>query len=74
MVGILAADADFMIHSLTKLNVFGQEVYLTTTHVSLLIICVGLIIFALVVKSKLKDTEKPSGLQNAVELIVEMLK
>lgn len=73
MVGILAADADFMIHSLTKLNVFGQEVYLTTTHVSLLIICVGLIIFALVVKSKLKDTEKPSGLQNAVELIVEML-
>ena len=73
MVGIVAADADFMIHSLTKLNVLGQEVYLTTTHVSLLIVCVGLLIFALVVRSKLKDTDKPSGLQNVAELIVEML-
>lgn len=74
MVGILAADADFMIHSLTKLNVFGQEVYLTTTHVSLLIVCVGLILFALVVRTKLKDTDgKPGGLQNVAELIVEML-
>lgn len=74
MVGILAADADFMIHSLTKLNVLGQEVYLTTTHVSILIVCLGLIIFAAVVRSKLKDTDGKSGnLQNAAELIVEML-
>lgn len=73
MVGILASDADFMIHSLLKLNVLGQEVYLTTTHVSLLIICATLIAFAVVVKSKLKDTDKPSGLQNVAELIVEML-
>ena len=74
MVGILAADADFMIHSLTKLKVLGQEVYLTTTHVSLLLVCVGLIIFAAVVKSKLKDTDgKPGGLQNAAEMVVEML-
>lgn len=74
MVGILAADADFMIHSLTKLKFFGQEVYLTTTHVSLLIVCALLIIFAVVVRTKLKDTDgKPGGLQNAAELIVEML-
>ncbi|MBQ4559579.1 MAG: F0F1 ATP synthase subunit A [Tyzzerella sp.] len=63
-----------MIHCLKKLNIFGQEVYLTTTHVSLLIICVGLILLALVVRLKLKDTEgKPSGLQNAMEMAVEML-
>lgn len=74
MVGILAADADFMIHSLTKLKVLGQEVYLTTTHVSLLIVCVLLIVFAAVVRAKLKDTDgKPGGLQNAAEMIVEML-
>lgn len=73
MAGILAADADFMIHSLKKLQILGQEVYLTTTHVSLLIVCVGLIVFALIVRMTLKDTEKPSGLQNAVELIVETL-
>ena len=73
MVGILAADADFMIHSLTKLNVLGQEVYLTTTHVSLLIICVVLCVFGFIVKKTLKDTDKPSGIQNVAELIVEML-
>lgn len=70
----LAADPDFMIHSLTKLRFLGQEVYLTTTHVSIFIICVGLILFALVVRLRLKDTDgKPSGLQNAVELVVETL-
>lgn len=75
MVGILAAkEADFMIHSLLKLQVFGQEVYLTTTHVSLLIICVGLVLLALVIRLKLKDTdEKPGALQNIAELTVEML-
>ena len=63
-----------MIHGLLKLNFFGQEVYLTPTHVSLLIICAALIILAVVVRLKLKDTEgKPSGFQNAIELVVEML-
>ena len=73
MTGILAADADVMIHNITKLRVLGQEVYLTTTHVSLLIVCLGLILFAVIVRCKLKDTETPSGLQNAVELVVETL-
>ena len=74
-VGVIAAkEADFMIKSLLKLNLFGQEVYLTTTHISLLIICTGLIVFALVVRLKLKDTDgKPGALQNAAELMVEML-
>lgn len=75
VVGILAAkEADFMIHSLLKLRVLGQEVYLTTTHVSLLIVCVGLILFALIVRLKLKDTgDKPSALQNVAEFAVETL-
>ena len=74
MIGILAAEADFMIHGIKKLHVLGPEVYLTTTHVSLFFVCIGLIVFALVVRLKLKDTEgKPSGLQNVAELIVEML-
>ena len=75
MVGILAAkDPDFMIHGLQKLNVFGQEVWLTTTHVSLFIIFAVLITFAVVVRIKLKDTEgRPGALQNAAEMIVEML-
>lgn len=74
-VGILASkDADFMIHGLLKLNLFGQEVYLTTTHVSLLIVCGGIILLALIARLKLKDTDgKPGGFQNAIELVVEML-
>ena len=74
MVGVLAAkEADFMIHSLQKLTLFGQEVYLTTTHVSLIIIMIGLTIFGIFVKKKLQDTDKPNGIQNVAELIVEML-
>lgn len=74
-LGILAAkEADFMIHSLVKFQLFGQELYLTTTHVSILIVCVGLIIFALIAKMKLKDTDgKLGAFQNIVEYIVEML-
>ncbi len=74
-MGILAAkEADFMIHSLQKIPFLGQEVYLTTTHISLLIICVGLILFAVIVRLKLKDVDgKPGALQNIVELAVEML-
>lgn len=74
-VGILAAKGpDFMIHSLVKLHLFGQEVYLTTTHVSLFIIMVGLLIFALFARAKVKSPEgKPSSFQNVVEFIVESL-
>ena len=67
-------EPDFMIHGLLKFRFFGQEVYLTTTHISLIIICAILIILAIVVRLKLKDTDgKPGGLQNAMELVVEML-
>ena len=73
-VGILMAkEPDFMVHGLQKFTLFGQELYLTTTHISLLIICVAMIVFAIVVRCKLKDTDgKPGRLQNAVELLVEM--
>lgn len=67
-------EPDFMIHGLLKLDFFGQEVYLTTTHISLILIGTILIGLAGVVRLKLKDTdEKPGGLQNAAELMVEML-
>ncbi|MEE1315371.1 MAG: F0F1 ATP synthase subunit A [Faecalimonas sp.] len=63
-----------MIKSLFKLKLLGQEVYLTTTHVSLLIICTALVLLALIIRLKLKDTDgKPGALQNIAELGVEML-
>lgn len=74
-LGILAAkQPDFQIHGLVKFHLFGQELWLTTTHVSILIVCILLLIFALVVRSKLSNAEgKPGMLQNIGELIVEML-
>lgn len=74
-LGLLAAgEVDIMIHGLVKLHLFGQELYLTTTHVSVLVVCLGLVIFAAVVRSKLRDTDgKPSALQNVAEMIVESL-
>lgn len=74
--GVLASadNVDFMIHGLVKFRLFGQELWLTTTHVSVLIVMAGLMIFAVVARSKLKDTEgRPSGIQNIAEMIVEML-
>ena len=74
-LGMLAAKApDFQIHGLVKFQLFGQELWLTTTHVSILIVALLLLIFALVVRAKLSDAEgKPGTLQNIAELIVEML-
>ncbi len=74
-LGILAArEPDFQIHGLLKFELFGQELWLTTTHISVLIVCAALIIFAIIVKAKLKDTEgEPGSLQNIAEMAVEAL-
>lgn len=74
-LGILAAkEPDFQIHGLVSFELFGQELWLTTTHVSILVVCALLLIFALVIRSKLSNAEgRPGALQNVAELIVEML-
>lgn len=74
-LGILAAkEPDFVVHGLIKLNLFDQELWITTTHVSILIVCALLLIFALVVRSKLSEADgKPGAFQSAVEFMVEAL-
>lgn len=68
------ADIDFMIHGLVKYNFFGHEVWITTTHVSILIVMLILIGFAIVANRAIrKATEVPTGFQNVVELLVEKL-
>lgn len=75
--GIMLADAskiDFMIHGIFKYNFFGHEVWITTTHVCLLIVVLILIVFAVIVNRCLaKAKEEPEGVQNVAEMIVEML-
>lgn len=69
-----AADIDFMIHGVFSYEFFGYEVWITTTHICLLIVLLVLIGFAMAAGAAMKKaTEVPGTFQNIVELIVEML-
>lgn len=68
------ADVDFMIHGIFKYSFFGHEVWITTSHVCILIVMLILVIFAIVANRCLaKASEVPGGFQNVLELIVEKL-
>ena len=75
--GILLSGADnidFMIHGVFKYSFFGHEVWITTTHVCVLIVMLIIIGFAIAAnRCMAKAREVPEGFQNVVELIVEKL-
>ncbi len=65
---------DFMIKGIHKFYLFGQELWITTTHLAMWVISAFIIIMALVMRHKIMHPkEVPSGLQNVAEIIVEML-
>ena len=69
-----AADIDFMIHGIFKYSFFGHEVWITTTHVCVLIVMLILLVFGIIARrTMLKATEVPGTFQNIVEMIVEAL-
>lgn len=68
------SDIDFMIHGLFKYSIFGHEVWITTTHVCVLIVMMIIIGFAIAANRAIKKSgEVPDGFANVVELIVEKL-
>jgi F-type H+-transporting ATPase subunit a len=68
------SNIDIMVHGIFKYDFFGHEVWITTTHVCLLIVMMILIGFALSVNHVIhKRQEVPAGLQNVAELAVEKL-
>ncbi len=70
----LAADADFMIKGLFKYELFGTELYITTTHVAILLVDILIIILAIAARKKMKNAkEVPDAFQNVLELAVEFL-
>ena len=74
--GILlsAEKLDFMIHGVFSYEIFGQTVWITTSHICILIVMLVLMGFALAANRAMKHaTEVPGTFQNIVELIVEML-
>lgn len=69
-------EADFMIKSFGTFHIFGQEIHITTTHISLFILTAVLVLFALVARREIRKatiTDKPTVFGNIVELIVEKL-
>lgn len=69
-------DVDFMIKGLFSYKLFGQEVWITSSHVCTFIVMLILVIFAVcanrvIKKANVMDT--PGTFQNIVELICEML-
>lgn len=67
-------EADFSIHLLHEFELFGQTLYLTSTHVALIIVSAVLIILACIVNKKvmrMNDEETPGMLVNIFEMAVE---
>lgn len=65
---------DFMIHGLYKFSLFGQEVWITTSHVCIAIVMLVLLVFSVVANRKLAHaSEVPDTFQNILELLVEKL-
>lgn len=69
-------EADFSIHYWKQFELFGHTLYLTTTHISLIIVSAVLIIFALVARSKINKAnaeDTPGMLQNICEILVSTI-
>ena len=67
---------DFMVKGLFSYELFGQTVWITTTHVCTLIVLLLLLVFCLFANHTIKNADpyaQPGTFQNIVELIVEML-
>ena len=73
---LLSADSevDFMIHGIFSYSFFGHKVWITTTHVCLLIIMLVLIGFAIAANRAMKRaSEVPGFFQKIVVMVVETL-
>ena len=73
---LLASDVNFMIKGIFSYQLFGNTVWITTTHVSLLIVLLLFAVFSICAHHVIVNAdpyEKPGTFQNIVELMVEML-
>ena len=67
-------DVDFFIHGVFSYELFGQTFWITTTHVAIAIVMLLVVIFAIAARITISHAKKyPTGFQNIVEMIVEML-
>ncbi|SHM46096.1 F-type H+-transporting ATPase subunit a [Anaerosporobacter mobilis DSM 15930] len=77
-MGLLRAsqEVDFGITGYQEYTLFGHELYLTTTHISIIVVMLALIIFALVANRVIKKADPnkvPGTFLNIIEYIVEAI-
>lgn len=71
---LLSSEVDFMVKGVFSYHIFGQEVWITTTHVCMSIVLLSIIVFSVMAKRAMKHAEAvPGGFQNIAELVVELL-
>ncbi len=64
----------FMIKGLFQFELFGQELWITTSHVCILIVDIIIIAFLIAANRKIKKAQEiPKGFQNVIEMIVELI-
>lgn len=69
-----ADDIDFMIHGVFSYELFGQTLWITTSHACIAVVFLVLLVFIFAANRAIKKgSEVPTGFQNVVELIVEKL-
>ena len=67
-------EIDFMIHGVFSYELFGQTVWITTTHVCVLIVMLVIIGFSIAAGLAVKHaSDVPGTFQNIAEMVVEML-
>lgn len=70
----IANEPDFMIHGVTSYQMFGQEFWITTSTVAMVIISIVILLIAFCASRTMKKaTDIPGGFQNVLEYAVEML-
>ena len=68
------AEVDFNIHGVFQYSFFGHPVWITTSHICILIVMLLLVAFAIAAnRCMAKASQVPGSFQNVVEMIVEML-
>ena len=76
-LNLLAAsesEVDLYAHGIFSYELFGQTFWITTTHISVMIVMLVILVFAVAARIKMNHAQEyPTGFQNVIELIVEML-
>ena len=66
-----AENIDFMIHGIVQYEIFGHKVWITTSHVCILIVMLLMMALAIAGNRAIKHAKEiPGGFQNVIEMCI----